>query len=149
MQRSIDRDRFLDLVVRHKTFFRFLLTGGINTIVDILLFFVFANLLYINPIAASILSTGLTLILSYLLNRYFVFRSSKSHKSTVPLFIVVTLVNVWLFQSLVMAIALTAFDGNPYFDSRIWTLNLLAKLCGVTVSTILNYLSYKLLFKEK
>lgn len=127
---------------------RFLLVGSANTLLDFALFMLFANILSIYPVLASILSTGITLIFSFLLNHHFVFKSQKRRRHTLLSFIGVTLFNVWVIQSSVIFVVLHSLDQNKYFLDHIWTLNLFAKLCGVAVSTVLNYFSYRKIFKE-
>lgn len=144
----IDR-QFIQFVKRHPSVLRFLFIGLVNTGVDLVLFTIFANLLSINPIIASILSTGITLCLSFLLNHYFVFRSTKRKRQTAALFVLVTLFNVWVIQSAIIWLVLTIFAPIEFFQTHQWTFNVFAKICGVGVSMVLNYLGYRTIFKER
>lgn len=140
---------FLEFVAAHASFIRFLFIGALNTVVDLLLYAIFANLLSFNPIISSILSTGITLCLSYLLNHYFVFKSNRRKRHTAMLFVVVTLTNVWIIQSAIIWLALNTLDSIYFFQEHIWTFNMFAKLCGVAVSSVLNYLGYRTIFRSK
>ncbi|NCC99952.1 MAG: GtrA family protein [Bacteroidia bacterium] len=132
---------------RHTTPFKFLIIGSTNTIIDLSLFMIFANFMSIYPVYSSILSTGITLMVSFFLNHHFVFKSQKKRRTTLIAFVGTTLFNVWIIQSTVIFIAYHSLENIVYFDDHIWTLNLVSKLCGVSVSTILNYLSYRKIFK--
>jgi putative flippase GtrA len=134
---------------RHIGFVKFLLVGSLNTIIDISLYFLFSSLLHINPIIANILSTGITLCFSFFMNHKFVFKSQRKKRSTAIQFVAVTLFNAWVVQSAVIAGVLYTLGNTPFFLSHIWTLNLLAKLCSVGVSFILNFLGYRYIFKMK
>ena len=131
----------------HRGFTKFLGVGSINTAVDFVLFFIFANLLSIFAPLASVLSTGITLVLSFFLNHHFVFRSQKKRRSTAVQFILITLFNVWLIQSAIIWGVVHSIGNLAYFESHEWTLNLLAKLCGVSVSFVLNFLGYRYIFR--
>ena len=134
---------------RNTNFARFLLVGSLNTILDLILYFIFANLLSLYPVFASILSTGLTMCVSFFLNHHFVFRSNKKKSQTAVQFVSVTLFNVWVIQSAVIYLALHMFRNMDFFVHHHWTLNLFAKLCGVGVSFILNFLMYRYIFHNQ
>lgn len=139
--------RFVEFVTAHASLFRFIFTGAVNTGIDLVLYGIFANILNIQPIIASIFSTGITLCFSYFMNHYFVFRSDKRKRQTAVLFVVITLVNVWLIQSAVIWTVLRVFAPVAFFQDHLWTFNMFAKLCGVSVSTVLNYLGYRKIFR--
>src|ERR1700690_2085390 len=90
---------------RHTHFARFFLVGSFNTLLDFALYFIFSNLISLYPVLASILSTGLTMCVSFFLNHHFVFRSNKSKRQTVTRFVSATLFNVWVIQSAVIFLA--------------------------------------------
>ena len=141
--------KIANLLEHHAYFVRFLFVGSINTLLDFFLYFIFANLLSLYPVIASILSTGLTMCVSFYLNHHFVFRSSKKKRHTVARFVGITLFNVWVVQSVVIFFALNAFRNMGFLSQHHWTLNLSAKLCGVAVSFMLNFLMYRYIFHEK
>ncbi|MCY1365930.1 GtrA-like protein [compost metagenome] len=134
--------------MRHKGVVKFLFVGSLNTIVDLILFFIFANIFNIYAPVASIISTGLTLIMSFFLNHHFVFRSNKRRRTVAVQFVIITLVNVWLVQSSIIGFVVHSYEHTVMFADHIWTLNLVAKLCGVSVSLVLNFLGYKYIFKD-
>jgi len=134
---------------RHIGFVKFLLVGSFNTLLDITLYFLFSNIFDINPILANVFSTGITLCFSFLLNHKFVFRSQRKKRTTAVQFVAVTLFNAWVIQSLIIAGVVHSLGNTPFFLDHIWTLNLLAKVCSVGVSFILNFLGYRYIFKVK
>lgn len=141
-------DPFLAFVQKHESVVRFLFVGTINTAIDLVLFTILANFVGITPVVASLVSTGITLCFSFFMNYYFVFRSTKGKRHSILGFLAVTLFNVWVIQSLVIALALHFFNDINYFDNHQWTMNILAKICGISVSMVCNYLGYRFVFHD-
>lgn len=140
---------FVTFIIKHLSIVRFAFIGSINTLIDLILFGIFANILNIHPILSSVLSTGITLCFSFLMNHYFVFKSDKRKRQTAIQFVMITLLNVWVIQSSIIWLVLHAFSSIQFFDSHQWTFNMFAKLCGVSVSMILNYVGYRAIFKSE
>jgi putative flippase GtrA len=149
MEKNTTNKQFIAFVRRHASLMRFLFTGGLNTIIDFTLFAIIANILGVHPVIASIISTGLTLIFSYFMNHYFVFRSQKRRRQTAVKFLAITLFNVWVVQSAIIFLVIHGLDFLEFFQTHQWTFNMFAKLCGVAVSMVLNYIGYKIIFNEK
>ena len=141
------RGALVEFVKKYTDLVRFLLIGGTNTVIDLALYFVFANLLEIYPVFASIASTGITLIFSFFMNHHFVFRSNKRRRHTLLNFVLITLFNVWVVQSVVIFLAYHSLENISYFTDHLWTLNLVSKITGVSVSMVLNFLGYNKIFK--
>lgn len=140
--------RFIDFVAAHASLLRFLFTGSINTLLDLFLYAIFANIIGIHPVISSIISTGITLCFSYFMNHYFVFRSGKRKRQTAVWFVIVTLINVWVIQSSIIWLILHLFGSIEFFQNHLWTFNMFAKLGGVAISTVLNYIGYRKIFRE-
>lgn len=136
-------------IQKHHYFSRFLAVGVFNTALDFLLFFVFANLLSIYSVVASIFSTGVVMCISFFLNHHFVFRSNKQKRQTVIRFFAATLFNVWVVQSLIIFLVISIFNTSSIFATHKWTLNLFAKLCGICVSFVLNFVMYRYIFHNE
>lgn len=128
-------------------FSRFLAVGLFNTALDLVLFFLIANVLRFAAVPANLVSTGITMVISFHLNHSFVFSSDKTKKGTFLQFVAITLINVWLIQSIIITSVLSL---TPYIhiDKHQWTVNLLAKLCGVGISFVLNFLMYRYIFQS-
>jgi putative flippase GtrA len=142
-------ENFKNLAKRNDALAKFLVVGSFNTVLDLAIFFVLANLIYMNPVPANILSTGFTMCVSFFLNHRYVFRSRKKKRHTALQFVAVTLFNVWLVQSLIIYLVVRLTEGTHLFSGHAWTLNLFAKLSGVCVSFILNFVLYKYIFHNK
>ncbi len=82
-------------IKKHAYFSRFFVVGVLNTGLDLTLYFIFADVLSIYPVVASLLSTGITMCLSFYLNHTFVFKSTKDKRGTAIRFVPATLFNVW------------------------------------------------------
>ncbi len=136
-------------IKRRKGLIKFIGVGSINTVVDLIIFFILANLFGIYPPVASIISTGLTLILSFYLNHRFVFQSQKKKRSTAVYFVIITLFNVWVIQTTIIWFVVHNLQVIIFFNEHLWTLNLLAKLAGVSVSFVLNFIGYRYIFSQR
>lgn len=124
---------------------RYLLVGGFNTLLDLGLFTLFAVIVGLQPLVANVISTSITLCLSYLLNRAFVFRTERSVQRTVVQFVAVTLMSGLVVQSAIIwtAIRLGALI-MPGLSHDV--LAPLAKICAMGVGMVSNYLGYRWLF---
>lgn len=134
---------------KHLSFFRFLLIGSVNTSIDVSLFAIFANVLDFNPVIASILSTAITISISFPLNRSFVFKSSRKKRHTAGHFLAITLFNAWVVQSAIIFIVVNSFDSTSIFADHTDALNLIAKISSISVSMFLNYFGYRYIFDQK
>ena len=139
-------ERFL---LRHGQKLRFGLVGVINTLCDIVLFALFANILGIYIIWSNVLSTGVTLILSFVLNYSFVWKSKKSKFSTAPKFLASTLITAWGVQNAVIWVVTAVFSEKWLFVENEDWLNIVAKVCAIGVGMVINYLIYKIIFTDK
>ena len=126
-------------------FLRYLLVGVFNTLLDLGLFTLFAVVVGLDPLVANILSTCITLCVSYLLNRLFVFRTARSVQRTVVQFVAVTLISGLVVQSAViwtvMHLGALTVPEVPHD-----VLAPLAKICAMAVGKGSNYLSHRWLF---
>ncbi|WP_298229856.1 GtrA family protein [Gryllotalpicola sp.] len=127
-------------------FLRYLIVGGINTLLDIALFTVFAVVLGWPPLLANLCSTSITICVSYLLNRRFVFRSDRTVQHTIVQFVAVTLTSAFVVQSAVIwAVIAVVGLAAPGFPHGVLTTG--AKVCATAVGMITNYLGYHWLFR--
>ncbi len=134
---------------QHAGFVKFLAVGSFNTVLDISLYFFFSSIWGLNLILANVLSTGITLCFSFFLNHRFVFRSDRRKRTIAVQFVLITLFNAWVVQSIIITGVVYALGNTAFFLAHIWTLNLLAKICSVSVSFMLNFLGYRFIFKTK
>ena len=137
------------IINKNPYFSRFLVVGSVNTLIDITFFFIFANLLRINPIISNLFSTSISMCISFYLNHYLVFKSNKKKKQTVLKFIVITVFNVWVVQSVVIYIMISTMKHISFLNpNHRWTINILAKISGICVSFLLNFFMYKHIFHD-
>lgn len=126
---------------------RFCVVGGINTLLDFSLLFLFVNL-GLNKIPANYLSTGISFIVSFFLNRSYTFKKHDSNiKKQFILFTVVTLTGIWGLQPLIIW-SLTPLIAK--FTSNSQIILFITKLVATIVTLIWNYLFYsRTVFKDK
>lgn len=125
---------------------RFLLIGGINTLIDFGTLFILTS--FGLPIFASnIASTSLAFSFSFFANKKFTFKSQNSDlKRQIPLFIIVTLFGLWVLQIIVIQLL------SPPLVAAGLSLTaalFVAKICAIIVTLIWNYTLYsRVVFKE-
>lgn len=130
------------------SFLRYLLVGGFNALLDLGLFTLGAVVIGLHPLVANIVSTSITLCVSYLLNRVFVFRTTRSIQRTVVQFVTVTLISGLLVQSGVIWVVLR-LGGLVVPNLPPDVLEPLAKICAMGVGMGSNYLGYRWLFGSR
>lgn len=123
--------------------FWFAAIGGLNTILDFVILFGLTSL-GISSLIANVLSTGITFINSFSLNKKITFKSvSKSKKELareMTLFIIVTLFGLWVIQGVIIFLTLPFFESilkNPKISL------LTSKLIATIFSLIWNFILYK------
>lgn len=129
------------LVQKHGEKIRFVLVGGFNTVLDILIYGFFANIVHVEPVIANIISTAICVTISFILNYKFVWKSEKSLKTTAVGFLAVSLFSAWVVQSIVITVVLAIFGDSDF-------VKIVAKLCGSATGMITNYFGYKIVFKD-
>lgn len=130
------------------SFLRYVLVGVFNSLLDLVLFTLLAVLVGLPPLLANVLSTTITLGVSYLLNRFFVFRTQRSVQGTVVQFVAVTLTSGLLIQSAVIwAVLHLGALVVPGLSSDI--VEPLAKIAAMAVGMVFNYLGYRWLFRSR
>ena len=129
--------------------FWFSIIGGVNTTLDFIILFVLTSF-GIKIFIANIFSTGITFIISFLMNKKITFKSVSSNKKELIremlLFIIVTLFGLWVIQNIVISISIPIFE-NLLKNKRISLL--LSKLIATIFSLIWNFILYKkVVFKK-
>ncbi|MFZ1360589.1 MAG: GtrA family protein [Candidatus Saccharimonadales bacterium] len=123
---------------------RFGVVGIINTAVDFIVLNILVSFFGVSIVPANIISTTSAMLTSFGLNRKVVFRASEgSAVRQLALFFVVSLTSIWLVQSTVMLGAFHILQSvTPWHHAVL--LNI-AKLCGISVGFVWNYLGYNYL----
>lgn len=123
---------------------RYLLTGGFTSLLDLALFSLLSVGLRVAEIPANVVSTIVTICVSYLINRAFVFGSRRGGIGAFFSFASVTLVTGLLLQSLVILGVLALFSGTAW-SHQSWT-SVAAKVVAMAVGAGCNFLAYRVIF---
>jgi len=136
----------LELAKKHAEKIRFGIVGIANTALDFLLLFIFVGL-GVDKIAANYLSTSASLVFSFFVNKSFTFTSTTGNaKKQFALFIIITLIGLWIIQPIIIAAVSTALAGTGWADGAIL---FAAKIIATTASLIWNYVFYsRIVFKK-
>ncbi len=131
---------------KHAQKIRYGIVGVANTALDFILLFIFVGL-GIDRIPANYLSTGISMVFSFFGNKKYTFKNTNEQKKRqFVLFIIVTVVGVWVVQPLVIWIVSHFLD--PYMTNKSIEL-FIAKLIATGASLVWNYLLYsRLVFKK-
>jgi putative flippase GtrA len=134
--------------LKHKEAVKFVLVGTFNTLLDFLLFGLFANVLGIPVVISNILSTTICMCVSFALNSKFVWKSQRAIRETAPRFFAVTLFTAWVVQGIVIFLV-TSFFPRIWILENEAILNIFAKACASGTGMIVNFFGYRFIFREK
>ena len=129
--------------------FWFSVIGGINTALDFIILFVLTSF-GVKIFIANIFSTGITFIISFLMNKKITFKSVSNNKKELiremVLFVLVTLFGLWVIQNIVISTAMPIFE-NLFKNKQISLLS--SKFIATIFSLIWNFILYKkVVFKK-
>lgn len=140
MKKIIKKATSHPLYLKHQEKIRFVLVGGVNTLIDFAIYGVLANLFGLYAVVANIISTTICMAVSFVLNYKFVWKSKKSKLETAPKFILVSLFSAWVVQSLTIGAIVGIFgDGD--------LVALIAKVVGIGLGMVCNFLGYRVVFR--
>jgi putative flippase GtrA len=120
--------------------------GAFNTGLDLALFTLGVAVFHLVPLVANAISTTITMCVSYLLNRTFVFRSEQKHAKALIPFFTVTLTSGLLIQGAVITIILALTKSVTLVPYEVLAAG--AKICAIGVGLIANYLGYRFIFTQ-
>ncbi|AEE46621.1 GtrA family protein [Cellulomonas fimi] len=134
--RHVDRVRTF---VQGSVLARFASVGVINTLVD---FGVYVLLFALGtaPVLANLISTTAGLIVSFLGNSRFVFRSTGGRRGQVARFVLVAGIGIWVIQPAVILGVTAALDGLGV--AHVGVVGAVAKTLAIGVAAVWNYLLY-------
>ena len=135
----------MELIKKHAQKIRFGIVGLANTALDFILLFLFVGL-GLDKIPANYLSTGISFIFSFFVNKKFTFKSTTGNaKKQFAIFLVVTMIGLWIIQPLVIASVDATLAATGWSEAIIL---FVAKVIATVASLIWNYLFYsRLVFK--
>ena len=136
----------MELLKKHAEKIRFGIVGAANTLLDLVLLFILVNI-GLDKIPANYVSTGVSFVFSFFVNKSFTFKNTTGNvKKQFALFIVVTIIGLWVIQPLIIA-GLTPLLAGTGWSSNI--ILLITKLIATIASLIWNYLFYsRVVFKK-
>ena len=137
----------MDLLKKHAEKIRFAVVGGANTALDFAILFTLVAL-GIDKIVANYISSGSALIFSFFVNKSFTFKNKSGNaRKQFVLFIVVTIIGLWVIQPIIIIAITTALTGSGLNE----TIALfIAKIVATVASLIWNYLCYsRFVFKKE
>lgn len=124
---------------------RFGIVGSFNTLLDFALLFLFVYAIGFDKYLSNILSTGICLVISFLLNRKWTFKSDGNQRRQFVMFLVVTLIGLWGVQNALIWVVERLLGG--WLEGPL--LLGVAKLVATVGSLTWNYLLYdRLVFKN-
>ena len=136
----------MELAKKHAEKIKFGIVGIANTGLDFLILFILVAL-GLDKIPANYISTGTSFIFSFFVNKSFTFKSKSGNaKKQFALFIVVTIIGLWVIQPLIIT-AISALLVNTGWASAV--ILFIAKIVATFASLVWNYLFYsRLVFKK-
>lgn len=135
------------LLKKHAQKVRFIVVGGGLTALDFAILFAL-TLAGMDKIVANYFSTGISMVVSFFVNKSFTFKHKGGNaKLQFITFLVVTIVGLWVIQPIIIWVATTALA--PYITNS--AINLfIAKIIATIASLTWNYLLYsRLVFTKK
>ncbi|MDR3190092.1 MAG: GtrA family protein [Lactobacillaceae bacterium] len=134
--------------------FKFLLVGGSVTGLNFILYSGLVE--FIRPTfwgmesrtSSQIICWPALVMLSFLLNKSFVWQSTKRKRDTIVQFFVLYVITGLVIQPWVIHYSFFAFDAVPVLKGHLYTCNLLAWCLSVGIGMIANFLGGRYMFKK-
>ena len=133
------------LINSHADKVRFIIVGGANTVIDYSILFALVNFASIPIFYSNMISTGIALCFSFLLNKKFTFKDKNATgKSQIIKFLVITLVGLWIIRPIIIMIVDVAASllGSRSVANNNLTL-LIGLITATCVTLIWNFYLYK------
>jgi putative flippase GtrA len=133
---------------------KFALVGGVNTLLDFVLFNFFAHFLELSlfgvpsVLTAQVISAAIVVPVSYALNRCFTFTSNRPHKETLWQYIGISFFNAWILQTAVIALVVHSAGALGVLGANAVLLDNFAKCCAIGVAMVSNFFFYHRIFER-
>lgn len=128
------------------SFPRYLVVGVFTSLLDFTLFTTLSVPLGLNPVPSNVISTIVTICVSYLINQRWVFRSKTSTWATFFSFASVSLVTGLLIQTGLIW-GLIHLGHGLFPAARASTINPVSKVIAMGFGALCNYLGYRFVFR--
>jgi putative flippase GtrA len=136
----------MEHIKKHAQKIRFGIVGIANTALDFVVLFLLVGL-GLDKIPANYISTSIAFVFSFFVNKKFTFKSTSGNvKKQFILFIVITIIGLWVIQPLVITGASWLLTPTGWASPAIL---FAAKIVATVASLVWNYLFYsRLVFKK-
>ena len=136
----------LEHLRKHAQKIRFGIVGLANTALDFILLFILVGL-GLDKIPANYISTGISFVFSFFVNKKFTFKSKGGNvKKQFAYFIAITIIGLWVIQPIIITIVSNLLESTGLAEAAIL---FIAKIIATGASLVWNYLFYsRLVFKE-
>ena len=111
---------------------KFIIVGGIATIIDFIVFFLLHELLKVTTILSNILSFSVSVIYNYIASTKWVFNVKKELKNQFVIFLILSIVGL-LINTIIVYITIDILNWN----------SLLCKILATTIVMIFNFITRK------
>ena len=129
------------LIKKHADKIRFLVVGGTNTAIDMIILFSLVNFTGLSVFISNIISTSVALSFSFYANKTFTFKDdNKNLKTKMVTFLAITLFGLWVLQPIIIAITKSILGS---LISDVNTILLVGKLAATCVTLVWNYIMYR------
>lgn len=137
----------MELAKKHAEKIRFGIVGIANTALDFAILFILVAL-GLDKIPANYVSTGISFIFSFFVNKSFTFKSKSGNaKKQFLYFIIITIIGLWVIQPLIIT-GLSTVLANTGWSSGV--ILFVAKIIATVASLIWNYIFYsRVVFKKE
>ena len=137
----------MELAKKHAEKIRFGIVGIANTALDFAILFILVAL-GLDKIPANYVSTGISFIFSFFVNKSFTFKSKSGNaKKQFLYFIIITIIGLWVIQPLIIT-GLSTVLANTGWASGV--ILFVAKIIATVASLIWNYIFYsRVVFKKE
>lgn len=126
---------------------RYVVVGVFTSLLDLSIFSALAVLLHVAPTLANVVSTVITICVSYLINSSFVFQARKLSWASFFSFAGLTLFTGLVIQSLVIwAVSSIAFSLAGQSMRHVILPG--SKVAAMAIGAVCNYLGYRFIFKK-
>lgn len=127
---------------------RYLITGGLTSLIDFSGYSLLTVAVGLNEVLANVLSTTVAMTVSFFINSTFVFRAEKRTVSSFITFAGFTAFTGLVLQSVIIVACVAignAFVGPDFRDGVI----LASKIMAMGVGAVVNFLGYRFLFTSR
>ena len=120
--------------------FKFVIVGGIATVIDWFIYFVFCHFIHLNPLISNIIAFGISVIYNYWASCKYVFNVTNKDSKTKQLivFLVLATIGLGITEALIFI-----------FNTKLAWNYLLVKILATIIVMIFNFVTRKIYLEKK